>query len=62
VLVIHPEHDQRVHGAHAERLAAAAGVEVQIVRDREHTDVLGAEETVRLVLQLAEGLRPAPRA
>jgi alpha-beta hydrolase superfamily lysophospholipase len=61
VLVIQPEHDQRVHRAHAERLAAAAGVEVQLVRDREHTDVLGAEETVRMVRAFAERLAPARR-
>ena len=59
VLVIQPEHDQRVHGVHAQRLAAAAGVEVQVVRDREHTDVLGAEETVRLVRAFAERLARA---
>jgi alpha-beta hydrolase superfamily lysophospholipase len=53
VLVIQPEHDQRVHRAHAERLAKAAGVEVHVVPGCEHTDVLAAEMTKRLVLELA---------
>ena len=57
VTVIQPEHDQRVHRAHAERLAAAAGVELHIVPEREHTNVLGADETVRLVLGLAATVR-----
>jgi alpha-beta hydrolase superfamily lysophospholipase len=61
VLIIQPEHDQRVHRTHAERLAEAAGVEYHLVRDREHTDVLGAAETVRLVTSFAEGLGAAPR-
>lgn len=55
LLVIQPEHDQRVHRSHAERLAAAAGVELMVIPDSEHTDVLGAEMTVRLVVGLAEG-------
>jgi len=61
VAVIHPENDQRVHRAHAERLATSAGVELQIVADHEHTDVLEAPETLRLVLGLAEGLRAPSR-
>lgn len=56
VLVIQPEHDQRVHRTHAERLAAAAGVELHLVAGCEHTDVLGAEETVRLVRALGARL------
>lgn len=50
VLIIQPEHDDRVHRRHAERLAAAAGVPFHLVSDREHTDVLSAETTIRLVL------------
>ena len=52
VVVIQPEHDQRVHRAHAERLAAAAGVEMHLVPGCEHTDVLAAGDTVRMVLEL----------
>ncbi len=62
VLIIQPEHDQRVHRAHAERLADAAGVSYHLVRDREHTDVLGAPETVRLVTSFAERLGRGGRA
>ena len=53
VLVIQPEHDQRVHRAHAERLAGAAGVDLHVVPGCEHTDVLAAEMTARLALELA---------
>jgi alpha-beta hydrolase superfamily lysophospholipase len=56
VLIIQPEHDERVHRAHAERLAAAAGVSYHLVRDREHNDVLGAPETVRLIADFVAGL------
>jgi alpha-beta hydrolase superfamily lysophospholipase len=56
VLIIQPEHDQRVHRGHAERLAGAAGVRYHLVREHEHTDVLGAPETVRLVTSFVEGL------
>jgi alpha-beta hydrolase superfamily lysophospholipase len=62
VLIIQPEHDQRVHRAHAARLAEAAGVSYHLVRDREHTDVLGAPETVRLVTSFVEGLEARGRA
>jgi alpha-beta hydrolase superfamily lysophospholipase len=57
ILIIQPEHDRRVHRGHAERLAAAAGVEYHLVRDREHTDVLGAPMTVQLVADFVAGLR-----
>lgn len=49
ILIIQPEHDHRVRRVHAERLAAAAGVEYQLVPDREHTDVLAAPMTAQLV-------------
>jgi len=49
ILMIQPEHDMRVHRHHAERLTAAAGIDYHLVGGREHTDVLGAPETLRLV-------------
>ena len=54
LLLIQPENDQRVHRRHAERLAAAAGVEYHLVKGREHTDVLEAPETLGLVRDLLE--------
>lgn len=54
LLLIQPEHDRRVRRRHAELLSAAAGVPYHLVREREHTDVLGAPETVRLVIEFAE--------
>ncbi|HUF76812.1 MAG TPA: alpha/beta fold hydrolase [Longimicrobiales bacterium] len=54
VLIIQPEHDERVHRRHAERLAAAAGIPYHLIPNREHTDVLSDETTVRLVTELAE--------
>ena len=64
VLIIQPEHDNRVHRAHAERLAEAAGVPYHLVPGHDHTDVLGAEMTTRLVMDVARGLasRPEGRA
>lgn len=49
LLIIQPEHDARVIRPHAERLSAAAGQPFHLVEGREHTDVLDAPETVRLV-------------
>ncbi len=49
ILMIQPEYDQRVHRRHADRLAAAADLEYHLIEDREHTDVLAAPETLRLV-------------
>jgi alpha-beta hydrolase superfamily lysophospholipase len=59
VLVIQPERDQRVHRSHGERLAKAAGVELNVIPDREHTDVLAAPQTLALVAGLAERLSTA---
>jgi len=56
LLIIQPENDQRVARAHAERLAEAAGQPYQLMRDCGHTDVLGHEETHRLILEFLEGL------
>jgi hypothetical protein len=52
--MLQPEHDQRVHRRHAERLAAAAGLEYHLIRGREHTDVLTAPETLRYVEEFVE--------
>jgi len=49
VLIIHPENDQRVPVAHAERLSAAAGCGYELVAGAGHNDVLGHDETHRLV-------------
>jgi len=56
ILMIQPEHDQRVHRRHADRLAAAAGLEYHIIEGREHLDVLAAPETLRLVEAFVESL------
>ena len=49
VLIIHPENDQRVPIDHAERLSAAAGCGYELVAGAGHNDVLGHDETHRLV-------------
>jgi len=59
ILIIQPEHDERVRRPHAELLARAAGVSYHLVEEHEHTDVLGAAETARLVLGFAAGLGAA---
>ena len=56
ILLIQPEHDARVEREHANRLAAAAGLDVHLIRDREHTDVLSAPETLRLIEGFLEDL------
>ncbi len=56
LLLIQPEDDRRVIRSHAERLAAAAGIEFELIRDCEHTDVLEAPETLRLVEGFLEAL------
>jgi len=56
LLIIQPENDRRVARDHAERLAAAADLPYHLVPDREHTDVLGAPMTVRLVEDFVAGL------
>jgi uncharacterized protein len=54
LLIIQPENDARVARAHAEALSAAAGIPYQLVRDREHTDVLDAPRTVELVREFVD--------
>ena len=58
VLILQPEHDDRVRRRHADLLSAAAGVPYHLIEGHEHTDVLGAPETVRLVLEFVGGLPP----
>jgi hypothetical protein len=55
-MLIQPENDARVVRAHAQRLAHAGGLEVHVIRGREHTDVLAAPETVALVEGFVQGL------
>ena len=56
LLILQPENDQRVGRDHAERLAAAAGVPYQLIPGHEHTDVLEAPMTTRLVQEFVAGL------
>lgn len=54
ILILQPEHDQRVLRPHADRLADAAGIDYRLIPDREHTDVLGDPLTLRFVLEFLE--------
>jgi len=54
LLIIQPEFDRRVYRTHAERLSAAAGKPYHLVKGCEHTDVLGAPETLRLIEDFLE--------
>jgi pimeloyl-ACP methyl ester carboxylesterase len=56
LLIIQPELDRRVAREHAERLSAASGVPYELVPGHEHTDVLGAPLTARLVDDFVTGL------
>jgi pimeloyl-ACP methyl ester carboxylesterase len=56
MLIVQPEHDERVIRPHAERLAAAAGQPFHLVEGHEHTDVLGAPETIELVEEFLESI------
>jgi pimeloyl-ACP methyl ester carboxylesterase len=56
LLIIQPENDSRVVRDHAERLSVAAGVPYHLVPGHEHTDVLSAPLTVRLVRDFVDGL------
>jgi len=62
LLIIQPEHDRRVARDHAELLSAAAGVPYELVPDHEHTDVLGAPLTAKLVDDFVTGLATADGA
>ena len=56
LLLIQPENDARVLRSHAVALADAAGRPVHIIDDREHTDVLDAPETLRLIEEFLESV------
>ena len=56
ILIIQPENDRRVARDHAERLASAAGVPYHLVPNHEHTDVLAAPMTTRLIEDFVAGL------
>lgn len=54
LLLIQPEHDNRVVREHADLLAEAAETEYRLIPDREHTDVLADSLTLRFVLEFLE--------
>jgi len=56
IMLIQPENDARVVGAHARQLAEAGGLDVHVVRGREHTDVLAAPETLSMIEEFVQGL------
>lgn len=56
MLLIQPENDGRVDRWHAETLAQAAGLPINVVPDREHTDVLAAPRTLQLIETFLESL------
>ncbi len=56
IIIIQPENDARVDRAHAERLSAAAGQPYELIEGYEHTDVLAAPETLRLIEEFLERL------
>lgn len=56
ILMIQPEHDQRVTRDHADRLAEAGGLEYHLIAGCEHTDVLSDPHTVRLIEDFLEEL------
>lgn len=49
IMMIQPELDARVVRAHADRLAAATGLDYHVIEGREHTDVLSDPRTLDLV-------------
>ncbi len=57
ILMIQPENDRRVIRPHAERLAQAAGIEYHLIEDHEHTDVLSAPETLRLIEEFVTAIQ-----
>lgn len=56
IMIIQPEHDQRVAYDHAQRLSEGAGVDIHMIPGREHTDVLSAPQTLRHVEAFLEEL------
>jgi len=56
ILMIQPQNDERVIRSHADRLARAGRVEYHLIAGREHTDVLSAPETLRLIEDFLERL------
>jgi len=56
IIILQPENDGRVDRAHAERLSAAAGQPYELIEGYEHTDVLAAPETLRLIGEFLERL------
>ncbi len=58
ILIIQPENDERVHREHADRLAEGAGLPYHLIEGRQHTDVLVAPETLRLLEGFLTKIRP----
>lgn len=56
IMMIQPELDARVVRAHADRLAAATGLEYHVIEGREHTDVLSDPRTLALVERFLESV------
>jgi alpha-beta hydrolase superfamily lysophospholipase len=54
LLIIQPENDARVYRTHAEQLSAASGQPYELIEGYEHTDVLEAPETLRLIEDFLE--------
>lgn len=60
LLLIQPEHDERVTREHAEQLSAAAGVPYHLIPGRGHTNVLEAGMTIELVEDFLASLERMP--
>ncbi len=56
LLIVQPENDARVHRDHAESLSASAGQPFELIEGYEHTDVLEAPDTHRLIHRFLERL------
>lgn len=56
ILMLQPENDGRVSRRHADRLAAEGRLRYHLIEGREHTNVLAAPETGRLIEDFLEAL------
>jgi pimeloyl-ACP methyl ester carboxylesterase len=56
IMMIQPERDARVVRTHADRLAAATGLDYHVIEGREHTDVLSDPRTLELVEGFVESV------
>ena len=62
VLVLHPEGDRRVGKRHAQRLAAAAGVEPQVISGAGHSDVLEHPDAHRALVAFLSAFHEGPES